>query len=265
MNRAFVVTDLEGTAGVTSFTQETYADARYLDRARRLATAELNAAVEGLVEGGVDDILVWDGHGPGGLYYEDLHRAVKIMHGRPFAPHRFWDPIADEYEVGLIVGQHAMAGVRSSNMNHTRSSTSIDSTSLNDEVIGEIAQVALYHGAAGMPFIFLSGEVDACREAEALIPGITTVAVKKGLGRDSAISLAPAEARSRIHEGVRKALEQHRATPVSPLTREGPYVLRKRFFHTDAADAAAERPGAERVDDLTVIFRGDHIRDVILL
>jgi hypothetical protein len=33
---AFIITDLEGTAGVTSFTNQTRPDARYLDRSRRL-------------------------------------------------------------------------------------------------------------------------------------------------------------------------------------------------------------------------------------
>lgn len=263
VRRAFIVTDIEGTAGVTSHRDETYADAKYLDHARRLATAELNAAVEGLVAAGVEDVLVMDGHGAGGLWYEDVHPAVKLLHGRPLAPRQFWDGIVDEYEVGLIVGQHAMAGVRSSNMNHTQSSTSIDAIVLNDRPIGEIAQLALYHGAVGMPFIFLSGEEDACREAEELIPGITTASVKRGIGRHSAISLSPQEARDRIRRGAEEAVERHRRTPVAPLVWPPPYVLRKRYFYTDDADAAARAPAAERVDTQTVLVRGEHIRDVV--
>jgi D-aminopeptidase len=44
---------------------------------------------------------------------------------------------------------------------------------------------------------------------------------------------------------------------------DAPYVLEKRFFHTDAADASAAAPGAERVDGQTVRFHGDDIRSVI--
>jgi len=40
-------------------------------------------------------------------------------------------------------------------------------------------------------------------------------------------------------------------------------VLEKRFFHTDAADAAAAQPGAERVDSQTVRLYGDNILDLI--
>jgi len=257
---AFIVTDLEGTAGVTSFTGQTRPGARYLDRSRRLATAELNAAVESLVAAGVDDILVLDGHGCEGLWYEDVHPAVKLMHGRPHAPHSVIDPIIDRYEAGLIIGQHAMAGVRSGNMNHTQNSLLIDCIKINGTVIGEIAQWALYFGAAGMPFIFLSGETDACAEARKLIPQIETAAVKQGLARNSAISVSPVEARRLIGAGVARAVEAHRVAPVPALVWAGPYVLEKRFFYTDAADAAADAPDAERIDGQTVRFRSHDIR-----
>lgn len=263
MRSAFIVTDLEGTAGVTSFTGQTRPDARYLDRSRRLATAELNAAVEALVTAGVEDILVLDGHGCEGLWYEDLHPAVRLIHGRPHAPHSVLDPIIDRCEAGLIIGQHAMAGVRSGNMNHTQNSLLIDSITINGTAVGEIAQWALYYGAAGLPFIFLSGEADACAEARALIPEIETAAVKQGLSRNSAISLSPARARRLIADGVARAVKSHRDSPVRPVVWPGPYVLEKRFFYTDAADAAADAPDAERVDGQTVRFRGEEIRSLV--
>jgi D-amino peptidase len=263
MKSVFIVTDIEGIAGITSHEEHAYADARYLDRFRRLATAEVNAAIEGLVAAGVEDILILDGHGPEGLWFEDLIPPAKILQGRPLAPRAVWDPIVDQYEGGAIIGQHAMAGVPTSNMNHTQSSKNIDHIKLNGQKIGEIAQMALYRGAKGMPFFFLSGEEDACLEAQALIPGIQTVSVKKGLGRGSAISLTATEARQRIRDGIRQAAEHHRKAPVKPLVWPAPYTLEKRFHHTDIADVSAGQYGAERVDAQTVRFRGDDIRDII--
>jgi D-amino peptidase len=211
----------------------------------------------------VEDILVFDGHGPEGLWFEDLIPPAKILQGRPLAPRGVWDPIVDEYEAGAIIGQHAMAGVPTSTMSHTQSSKNNDYIKLNGQKVGEIAQMALYRGAKGMPFFFLSGEEDACREAQALIPGIQTVSVKTGLGRGSAISLTATEARQRIRDGIRQAVEQQRKTPIKPLVWPGPYVLEKRFYHTDSADASATQHGAERIDGQTVRFRGDDIRDII--
>ncbi|MCC6424711.1 MAG: M55 family metallopeptidase [Phycisphaerales bacterium] len=263
MKRVLIFTDLEGTAGISSFPNHAALDAKYLDRFRRLATAEVNAAIEGLVAVGVEDILVVDGHGPEGLWYEDLIEPAKFLHGRPLVPWKMLDSLLDEYEACAIIGQHAMAGVRSSNMNHTQDPYGIDHIKLNGKPIGEIAQFALYRGAKGMPLFFLSGEEDACREAESLISGVQTVAVKKGLGGGSAISLTITEARRRIRQGMEQAVHLHRNQPVKPLVWPGPYVLEKRFFHTIDADTLANQIGAERVDGQTVRFRGENIREVI--
>ena len=167
-----------------------------------------------------------------------------------------------DYDVCMILGLHAMAGTVDGNLSHTQSSRTIDCIRLNGKPIGELAQIALYQGAMGQPVIFVTGDEAACREAEELIPGITTVAVKKGLGRNSAISLSAVEARRRIREGTGRAVERQKRQPIPPLVWEGPYVLEKRFFHTDTADAATQS-GAERVDSQTVRFQSDHVMDVI--
>lgn len=256
-------TDIEGVAGVVSFTDQSAREGRYYDAARRLLTGEINAAAEGLYEAGATEILVIDGHGPGAVYYEDLHPDLKLMHGRPMAPSTIIDPYRAAYDVCVMIGQHAMAGVATSNQNHTQNSRSIDYYKLNGELIGEIAQFALYHGDLGLPFIFLSGEKDACAEAEALVPGIATVVVKEGISRNAAISLAAPKARSLICAGSNKALTAYKANPVEPLTVPGPYELEKRFFFTHEADAAAIQPGAERVDSQTVRFHAASIREII--
>ncbi len=261
--KVFMVTDMEGVAGVVSFTQQSYPDGKYYEQAKLLETAEVNAAVEGLLDAGVTDILVWDGHGAGGIHFETLHPAAKLLHGRPSPPWSRLNEVIARYDVVVMVGQHAMAGVMTGNQNHTQNSQTIDYYKLNGRLIGEIGQIALYFGAFGLPLIFLSGELDACREAEALVTGITTVAVKEGLGRGSAISLSAPEARRLIRAGIRAAVEKQRRDPIPPLVWPGPYVLEKRFFHTDSADTAANQPGVERVDSQTVRLHGNDVRDVI--
>ena len=262
--KVYVGTDLEGVAGVVTFYRDTTPGGDGYAMARRLLTGEINAAVEGMLAFGVEDILVCDGHGPGAVDFEGLHPAVKLLHGRPLAPRAVRDEVVREYDVCMMIGQHAMAGIAAANMNHTQNSKSIESYTLNGEPIGEIAQFALYHGSLGLPLIFLSGDEEACREAEALAPGIVTAAVKQSLSRNSAISLAAPAARDKIRQGVQRALRAQAQAPLEPFSRPGPYVLEKRFFHTDAADgAAAAAPDAERVDARTVRFRSEDIRDII--
>jgi D-amino peptidase len=262
LTSVFILTDIEGVAGVTSFKDHAFGDGRYYDHAKRLLTAEVNAAIESLLAGGVSDVLVADGHGQGGIWFEDLHPDAKLLHGRPITIHQLLGPLK-EYNAAMIVGQHAMAGVPTSNMNHTQASNLIDYYKLNGKPIGEIAQFALYAGALGVPVIFLSGEEDACREARELIPGIATASVKQGIGRGSAISLSAKKSRDRIRAGVAEALERHRAKPVPPLVWPGPFVLEKRFFSTDTADTQGVHPGIERVDGQTLRYRSESILDVI--
>lgn len=263
MKKIFMVTDMEGVAGITSFTDQSYPDGRYYDAGKKLVTAEVNAAVDGLLAAGVEEVLVWDGHGAGAICFEELHPAAKLLHGRPSPPWSRLNEVIRRYDACVMVGQHAMAGVTTSNQNHTQNSRTIDYYKLNGKLIGEIAQIALYYGALGLPLIFLSGELDACREATDLVPGITTVAVKEGLGRGSAISLSAQEARRLIREGIKLAVEKQRANPIPPLLWAGPYVLEKRFFHTDVADAVAGQAGYERVDGQTVRLYSDNILDII--
>ncbi|MBN1878444.1 MAG: M55 family metallopeptidase [Anaerolineae bacterium] len=261
--KVVIMTDLEGVAGVVSFEADSYSNAKYYEAAKKLLTAEVNAAVNGVLAAGVEEVLVIDGHGPGGICFEELHQAARLLHGRPLAPASVRDPIIAGYDAAMMIGQHAMAGLATGNLAHTQSSLTIDYYKLNGEFIGEIAQFALYCGGLGLPLIFLSGDDAACREVEALIPGITTVAVQQGLSRNSAISLSAVESRRRICAGAQRAVEQHIEHPLTPLVWKGPYVLEKRFFHTDDADRAISQPGVERVDGQTVRLTGETILDVI--
>ena len=261
--KVLIMTDLEGVSGVVSFVDQAYPDGKYYEQAKKLLTAEVNAAVKGLVEEGVDDILVIDGHGPGGIVFEELHPAAKLMHGRPSAPQSVYRKYASQYDVTIMVGQHAVAGTDQATLNHTQNSRSVDYYKLNGKYIGEIAQWALYCGGMNIPLIFLSGDEAACREAEDLIPGITTAVVKIGLARTYAISLSKEEAQSRIYQKVKQAVQTHRKNPIQPLRWEGPFVLEKRFMTTTDADSSMSKPGYERVDSQTVRLRSDDIMEII--
>jgi D-amino peptidase len=138
----------------------------------------------------------------------------------------------------------------------------VDFYRLNGQYIGEIAQWALFAGAFGLPAIFLSGDEAACREAEALIPGIVTAAVKRGVSRGAAISLSCARAHALIREGMKKAVEKQKRDPIRPLVWPGPYRLEIRYKDTNIAEER-ERAGWERLDPKTVAKEADSVVDII--
>lgn len=258
-----VMTDLEGVSGVVSFEEQAYATGKYYEQARCLLTGEVNAAVEALVEESVSEIVVLDGHGAGGIAFEDLHPVAKLFHGRPWGFDIFQKEFLGTFDVTIMIGQHAMAGEERGNLNHTQSSTAIDYYKLNSKPIGELAQWALCAGAYNVPLIFVSGDEAACREARDLIPNICTAAVKVGVCRTSAISCSIAESHQRIREGLKQAIRQHRSNPILPLKWQSPYILEKRFFHSGIVDGYASNPLAKIIDSQSVQLHSDNILDII--
>ena len=53
-----VAPDIEGVAGVVTFKQDSYSTGKYYEDAKRLLTAEVNAAVEGLLAADVEEAAV---------------------------------------------------------------------------------------------------------------------------------------------------------------------------------------------------------------
>lgn len=86
--KVLVGTDVEGVAGIASLVDQSRADGRCYEQTRRLATAEVNAAISGLVAADAKDVLVVNGHDPDGLSFEDIHPEARLLHGRPPAPRR---------------------------------------------------------------------------------------------------------------------------------------------------------------------------------
>ena len=81
--KIYISADIEGVAGVVSQQQVTQGNPEY-ERARRLMTAEVNAAIEGALEAGATEILVNDSHGPMvNLLPDELHPAAELILGRP--------------------------------------------------------------------------------------------------------------------------------------------------------------------------------------
>ncbi|OGV55442.1 MAG: hypothetical protein A2X49_00040 [Lentisphaerae bacterium GWF2_52_8] len=258
----FIMTDLEGVSGVVSFSEQAYESGRYYEQAKKLLSAEINAAIEGMLEEGVEDIIILDAHGPGGICFEMLHPAAKLIHGRPLS-HK-WVDVLKRYEASIMIGQHAMCGTPDGNLNHTQCSRDTEYYKLNGQMIGETAQFCLLCGGLNIPMIFLSGDTAACRETEALVSGITTAAVKEGLSRGCATSLAQAAAHKKIKDGARRALQKQAKTPLAPLKWPGPYTLEKRYLFTDSADGAEKHPlFHKRIDAKTVQFHSDDILKII--
>ncbi|MGH2354558.1 MAG: M55 family metallopeptidase, partial [Chloroflexota bacterium] len=61
--KIYIMTDMEGVAGVVSSVDYGAPDSRHYEVGRELTTLETNAAIEGALAAGAREFLVVDGHG----------------------------------------------------------------------------------------------------------------------------------------------------------------------------------------------------------
>ncbi len=227
--KVYIMTDLEGVAGVMNSTDYIYPESRYYENAKALLTREVNAAVEGFFAAGAGEIVVHDGHGHGGINIELLDSRAKLQRGwhGPGGAYPFGLDMG--YDVYACVGQHPKAGTEYGHICHTGSFEVLD-YSVNGISVGEFGQQVLLAGQYGVTPIFASGCLAFTKEARALVPGIETVAVKEGITPGSgaecsakayeyrnwgAIHLQPQKARELISEGACRALRRFCSAPES--------------------------------------------------
>lgn len=265
--KIYVICDLEGVAGVVDHRQQCWFDGAYYQQARRLATLELNALVEGALEGGATKIIAWDGHGnfPGGLDIELLHPACKLAmsagDGGPVALDR-------SYAAMFLCGLHAMAGTPGGVLDHSFHSQ-IAGCWVNGIPWGEIAMNCYTAGQRDIPTVFISGDRAAADEARNIIPEIETAIVKEGLAQQPlwlapapTLSLSPAKARDVIRDAAKRAMSKIKI--ITPYFVEPPYTVRTRFMKQDSAENAAHRPGVKRIDSVTVEIEQNDGLELIL-
>jgi D-amino peptidase len=233
--KIYLMTDLECVAGVVNFPEWAYFGAPYYERAKTLLTQEVNAAVEGFFEGGATEILVADGHGPGGINIELLDPRVEYLRGWESGPF----PLCLDRSFAYIawVGQHAKAGTEYGHLAHTQGLDYLD-LSINGLSIGEFGQMALCASELGVRAIFGSGDAAFTREAQAFVPGMETVAVvwgvRSGTGDEltqeeyetftaPARHLHPQRARARIREGARRAVERAQTETFGIVALQPPF------------------------------------------
>ncbi len=218
--KVYIMTDMEGVAGVANFDDFTGPEGRYYETGRRLCTEEVNAAVRGCLEAGADDILVVDGHGSGAINPELLHPAARLLMGRPL---RYPFGCSAEFDCALIIGQHAKAGTLDGHLWHT-GSINVAELTINDISLGELGCNMLFCAYYDVPVVMVSGDEACCREARQLVPDIETAAVKEGLNRGAAIHLHPEKARELIYSAVVRGIQRRHS--IGKFWIEPPYVKR---------------------------------------
>ncbi len=248
--KIYILTDLEGVSGVVTFQKYSYSTGIYYEQSKILLTKEINAAVEGLLEEGVSEIRILDGHGSGGINIDYIHPEAQVLMGS-FTDRNF--ALDSTFDAFIFIGQHAMSNATNGNLAHSFSSRTIENIRLNGKLVGEIDAMVLYASHFNVPTIFLSGDDVACSEIKKIIPNIETAAVKKGLGLNAALCLSPEKAREKIKEGVKRSIR--RINQFELYKVESPYEVMVEYKNPESAENKEKSPGWERISDLKCIYK----------
>jgi D-amino peptidase len=224
---------------------------------RQLLTGEINAAVDGFLAGGADEVVVWDGHdGSQTLSTLTVHPKARLVMGGlgpSMLMERRWTAVA-------YVGQHSKANIRAGIMAHSYSSLGIQNMLLNGKPVGEIDVIAAMAGHFNTPVIMLSGDKAAADELREIVPQAEFAIVKEGIGRNTCISLSAPAARDLIREAARRSVAKIGA--IKPYTVPAPVTLQIEYTTRNSLPIDAEaRAGAEVLDDRTIRYRGKDILD----
>jgi len=257
--RVHIISDMEGVSGIVKWEQTTGGDPMY-EEARRLYTEEINAAVRGARAGGAQEIVVMDCHGAGkGWSFNSLIHD-QLDEGCEYVVQDMWTEYTAFLEEGcdaaLFVGMHAMAGTPDGVLNHTVSGQQWQNLWFNGTLVGETGINAALCGQWGCPVLLVTGDKAVCREGTELLgEGLTTVAVKEGIGQFSARQIPARRARDLIEQGAKDALKKLDA--VKPYDPGRPAEIKVEFKVTDAVREYGRKAGVEQLDALTVLSRAD--------
>ncbi|NLD11667.1 MAG: hypothetical protein GX671_07960 [Clostridiales bacterium] len=256
--KVYISVDIEGITGVTSWNETEMGDEEH-----KLAAAQMKkealAACEGAVAAGADEIWVKDAHDSGrNLWIDEFPPQVHLVRGWMDNPDSMVGGVDEPFDAALCIGYHSYGGSGENPLSHTMTSSGIFWTKFNGEFMSEL----LYHTYVcvryGVPMVFVSGDKGLCENSANLVPGIRTVATKRGVG-GATVNRNPDEVCKDIRETVKEALlSKHEL-----IDTKGPFALDICYRQHQDAKRAGYYPGAELLDPYTVRFKYDKLDDVI--
>jgi D-amino peptidase len=260
--KVWISCDMEGVAGVVDWAQCMPDDPPAYARGCDLMLAEVNAAIDGALAAGADEIVVNDSHGrmfnldPAGL-----HGRASYLAGR-HKPMYMAQGLDDSIDAAFLVGYHGSISGAPSAMSHTYNPEVFSGARVNGQWVGESGINALVNQHFGVPIALVSGDRVTKEETEPFAPDAEYVVVKESITRFSALNLHPDESCDRIRAAAGRAVEKVFAGGVAVPSISTPVRLELDHRTGDMAEVATWVGGVERVDERTVVIAGEDLLEV---
>jgi D-amino peptidase len=251
----FISTDMEGVSGVVGWQDVKPEGGVYYEAAKRRLTMDINAAVEGALEGGAGRILVADVHGYyTNVLYEELHPEAELVRGTPQG-HRhllIMEGLDASFALVLMIGYHAQSRDWPGVLSHTYSNAFFLSVRFNGVNASEARIGAAMAGSFGVPVGMVSGDNRICAEVEEWLSGVETAVVKYAIDRYAARCVSHKKALGLIETAARRAVQ--RVDEFKPFTFEPPVRLEVSFVDPSLAYRMTTIPGVNRIANDTVAY-----------
>jgi D-amino peptidase len=259
--KIYISADIEGVAGVVSPQQGQPGNTEY-ERARRLMTEEVSAAIDGAFAGGATEVLVNDSHGPmTNIIPELLDPRAELIIGKP-KPANMCAGLDATFGGVFFLGYHTGAR-RPGVLAHTVNGFAFGAIRVNGELCSEATLNGAYAGSLGVPVLLLSGDDQTAEECGVHFPRAERVVTKHALSARAARGIAPSLARQRLRAAAEAAMRAGSASPIPPFTIQGPFRLEVTLTTPVLADLMAIIPVAQRLDPVTVAFDARCMGDVL--
>lgn len=255
--KVFIAVDMEGATGV-AHREHLLPGGNDYERARKWLTSDVNAAVQGAVDAGADEVYVNDGHGNmRNIIIDDLHEAARLVVGPAQSKNKPLVQVtgieSEKFDAAMLVGFHSRAGTPQGLLSHTWVGMLVHEIRLQGKVAGEALLDAAIIGHYGTPVVLMTGADDACREARAdLGEDLITVEVKKALGPSACASLTPRRTAPMIREAAARAVRERAKR--KPWTTEGMVTMDVEFHRREMAQRALELGVGEKVGERCVRY-----------
>jgi D-amino peptidase len=268
--KIMISADMEGTCGVSSWVHVEAPEAAAgapastveYEKFRLLMTKEVNAAVEGALAGGADEVIVNDSHdGQRNLVGEALHPSVRYTSGgdKPLGMMQGVD--LDGISAVFYTGYHAKAGTPNGPLAHCWTTTLHD-VRFDGVSTGEFGINAAVAGYYGVPVVFVSGDDQAVAQTREFVGDqVVGVAVKQGISSTAALHLHPERARTAIREGAERAVRA--VADAKPYVIGNPTRVELDFDHQSRADQCELWPDVERIGPRSIAFSVGDGRELI--
>lgn len=269
--KIYIIIDMEGVTGVVSPDKQAKPGSPGYEEAREFLMSDLNATVEGALEGGASQVLIYDMHYYGlNVILDKLHPKAKIIMGNPhIVPPEMG--LNNTFDGMLMIGFHAMAETEGALLPHTYS-YDMKALYLNGVLMGEIGMEASIAGSYGVPLIMISGDSKGIEEGKEIVEDFEEATVKYAIDDEGAVCLPLSISKEIIKEKALSAVKRINDFKPYKVPKSGDpksrYSIDLEFYEANFVDkalAAVEKidkeiiPWAKKMSEKKIALKGNNL------